>query len=74
MATPKKLVCDRCGMEISDRDTIELALEGTTAWQAFVREKGEKPRGVFPCHNYIRCGGEMIDWKDRNNHNGGNHD
>lgn len=70
MATPKKLVCDRCGFELNDRDAIELALQGTASWQAFVREKGEEPRGVFACINYIRCGGEMIDPKDKNNHNG----
>ena len=67
---PKKLVCDRCGKELSDRDAIELALEGTASWQAFIREKGEVSRGVFPCQNYVRCGGEMIDAKDKNNHNG----
>ena len=67
---PKKLVCDKCGRELSDRDAIELALEGTVAWHTFVRSKGEEPRGVFPCENYIRCGGEMIDWRDKNNHNG----
>ena len=67
---PKKLVCDRCGKELSDRDTIEFALEGSRAWQASVRERGAEPRGIFPCENYIRCGGEMIDWRDKNNHNG----
>ena len=59
---PKRLVCDRCGKEIIDRDAIDLALEGTAAWHAFVLSKGEKPRGVFPCENWIRCGGEMVDF------------
>ena len=68
---PKKLVCDRCGKELSDRDAIELALEGTAAWHAFVLAKGEEPRGIFPCENYIRCGGQMIDWKDKDNPQGG---
>ena len=69
---PKKLVCDRCGTEVSDRDEIELALEGTVSWHAFVRERGDEPRGLFPCKNWIRCHGEMIDWKDRDDHKGGN--
>ena len=56
----KKLVCDRCGKELTDKDDIELALEGTKAWQAAVRARGAEPRGVFPCENYVRCGGEMI--------------
>jgi hypothetical protein len=55
----KKLACDRCGFELTDRDEIELALEGIEAWQNSVRLRGEKPRGCFPCKHYIRCHGEM---------------
>ncbi len=55
----KKLVCDRCGMELADKHDIELVLEGMDAWQAAVRARGAEPRGVFLCENYIRCGGEM---------------
>ena len=68
---PKKLVCTKCGNELSDKDAIDLALEGTSSWHVFLREKGEEPRGLFPCENYIRCGGVMIDAKDKNNHQGG---
>ena len=68
---PKKLICDHCGAMLDDKEAIELALEGTAAWHTFVREKGDEPRGLFPCRNWIRCGGEMIDLKDRNNHQGG---
>ncbi len=57
MAT--KLVCDRCGKEITDREEVEQILEGAEAWQASVRARGGTPRGLFPCENYIRCGGEM---------------
>ena len=70
MATPKKLVCDRCNTELSDKDDIELALDGTAAWHTFLKGRGDEPRGVFPCKNWIRCHGEMVDWKDKNNHNG----
>jgi hypothetical protein len=55
----KKLVCDRCGFELTDKDDIDLALEGQQAWEASVRERGGKARGVLPCKNYIRCGGEI---------------
>ena len=56
----KKLVCDRCGKELTNKDDIKLVLEGMEAWQAAVRARGAEPRGVFPCENYTRCGGEMI--------------
>ncbi len=55
----KKLVCDRCGMELTEKENVELALEGMEAWQTAVRARGAEPRGVFPCKNHIRCGGEM---------------
>ena len=55
----KKLVCDRCGMELTEKYDVELALEGKGAWEAAVRASGIEPRGVLPCENYVRCGGEM---------------
>ena len=55
----KKLVCDRCGVELTDKDDIELAFEGKEAWEAACRARGVEPRGVLPCQNYIRCGGEI---------------
>ena len=55
----KKLVCDRCGLELSDKDDIELALEGKWAWEAAVRARGIEPRGIIPCKNIVRCGGEI---------------
>lgn len=57
--TTKKLVCDRCGIELTEKYDIEMALEGREAWEAAVRAKGAEPRGVIPCENYVRCGGEM---------------
>jgi len=56
----EKLVCDRCGCEVTKKDEFEAILAGTDAWQNAVIARGEKPRGVFPCKNYVRCHGEMI--------------
>jgi hypothetical protein len=55
----KKLVCDRCGNELKEKDDVELALEGKNAWAESARLRGAEPRGIIPCANYIRCHGEM---------------
>ena len=55
----KILVCDRCELALKDREDVYLALEGKEAWEVSVRARGGEPRGVFPCKNYARCGGEM---------------
>lgn len=55
----KKLVCDRCRLELKDKGDVDIALEGKEAWETTVRERGGQPRGILPCKNYIRCGGEM---------------
>ena len=55
----KKLVCDKCGLELTDKDDIELAIEGKEAWEAACRARGVEPRGILPCKNYARCGGEI---------------
>ena len=55
----KKLVCDRCGLELTDKDDIDLAIEGKWAWEATCRARGVEPRGILPCKNYVRCGGEI---------------
>ena len=56
---PKKLVCDRCGFELTDKEEVESALEGQDAWQMASRARGVKPRGIIPCKHYVRCSGEM---------------
>ncbi|MBA7469563.1 hypothetical protein ES703_104956 [subsurface metagenome] len=56
----QKLVCDRCGLELTDREDINLALEGKWAWEAACRAHGVEPRGILPCKNYVRCGGEIV--------------
>lgn len=55
----EKLVCDRCGLELKDKEDIYLAYEGQWAWETACRERGVKPRGILPCKNYIRCSGEI---------------
>jgi hypothetical protein len=55
----EKLVCDKCGFELTDKEDIELALEGTEAWQDAQKRRGMEPRGVFPCKYFIQCQGEM---------------
>ncbi|MDP3879252.1 MAG: hypothetical protein Q8Q07_02960 [Dehalococcoidales bacterium] len=55
----KKLVCDRCGKELIDKDDLGTALEGKGAWAAAARARGQQPRGILPCEHYVRCGGEM---------------
>ena len=57
----KKLRCDRCGLELTERDDADAAFEGMVAWQAAARARGIEPRGVLPCKNYVRCGGEIVE-------------
>ena len=66
----EKLVCDRCGFELDQREDILLALDGTEAWQNACRSRGEEPRGVFPCKHYRLCKGEMILVKDKKSKKG----
>ncbi|MBI4187939.1 MAG: hypothetical protein HY529_01905 [Chloroflexi bacterium] len=56
----KKLVCNRCGAELTDKDDIDLACEGQAVWEAAARARGREPRGIIPCKNFVRCDGEMI--------------
>lgn len=58
---PKKLRCDRCDFKLSDPEDVALAFECSDTWHASVRAGGGEPRGVFPCENYIRCGGEIVE-------------
>jgi hypothetical protein len=60
-----KLVCDHCGFELTEKNEINLALDGMDAWQDAVRSRGEEPRGVFPCKFYFQCKGEMVFVKAR---------
>ncbi len=64
-AMAKILVCDRCGYELTDPADIDMAMEGESAWAKSARERGEEPRGIIPCKNYVRCHGEMIATEER---------
>ena len=55
----KKLVCDRCGFEVTGKEDIELALDGHEAWAISLRARGSEPRGIIPCEHYVSCGGEI---------------
>ena len=55
----RKLVCDKCGQELTEKDEIDLALEGQEVWAVTARARGAEPRGIIPCKNFIRCSGEM---------------
>lgn len=56
----ERLVCDRCGFEVTDREDISIALDGVEAWCEAQRGRGQEPRGVFPCKHYRICQGEML--------------
>jgi len=56
----KKLVCDRCGREITEREDIYTILDSCETWEQAVRARGGEPRGLFPCKEYRHCHGEMV--------------
>jgi hypothetical protein len=56
----EKLVCDKCGFELTELEDINLAFEGMEAWQEAQQLRGSEPRGVFPCKYFAQCRGEMI--------------
>jgi hypothetical protein len=56
----EKLVCDRCGFMIEEREDVALALDGTEAWEMACRTRGEEVRGLFPCKYYFQCKGQMV--------------
>ena len=60
----EKLVCDKCGFELTEKEDIYMAFDGMAAWQEGQRSRGCEPRGVFPCKYYFQCGGEMKLVKD----------
>jgi hypothetical protein len=64
----EKLVCDRCGFELKEKKDINMAFEGTDAWQNAQKGRGCEPRGVFPCKYYFQCKGEMILVKEAKKH------
>jgi hypothetical protein len=55
----EKLVCDKCGFELTEPEDINLAIDGMEAWQEAQRNRGCEPRGLFPCKYFAQCQGEM---------------
>lgn len=55
----EKLVCDRCGLEYTDEESLTMAKRYQGAWEALCRRDGDEPRGISPCPN-ITCTGELI--------------
>ena len=55
----KKLVCDRCGVEYIDEESITASETYQESWGALCRRDGVEPRGISPCPN-ITCDGELI--------------
>lgn len=53
-----KLVCDRCGVVYTDKESIDRAKEGKAKWEAQVRADGDEPRGLCPCP-WLSCDGEL---------------
>ena len=55
----KKLVCDRCGLTLKYKEDVDLAIDSKEAWEEACLTRGVTPRGLLPCKNYVRCGGEI---------------
>jgi hypothetical protein len=60
LAKQIRLICDRCGKEVTDKMVVEAIFAGKDAWKTSHVHEGADARGLFPCENYIRCHGEMI--------------
>ena len=56
----EKLVCDKCGFEITDPEDISLIVDGMDAWREAQKNRGVEPRGIFPCKYNFQCHGEMF--------------
>ncbi len=54
----EKLVCDRCGAEYTDKESVEGAKRYQEKWAKMCREDGIEPRGLSPCPN-LSCIGEL---------------
>lgn len=55
----EKLVCDRCGVEYTDEESIIMAKRYQEEWEKSCRRDGGEPRGISPCP-IISCTGELI--------------
>jgi len=55
----EKLVCDRCNLEYTDKESIEMAKQHENAWATMCRDTGIEPRGIIACPD-IQCTGELL--------------
>ncbi len=58
-AKPEKLVCDRCGVEYIDEESVTNAKRLQGEWEALCRRDGVVPRGLASC-THVTCPGELI--------------
>lgn len=54
----EKLVCDGCGIEYMDKESIEEAKQYQEKWAELCRRDGVEPRGLCACP-IITCAGEL---------------
>jgi len=54
----EKLACDRCSLEYTDKESIEMAKQHEDAWRTMCRDTGIEPRGIIACPN-VNCAGEL---------------
>jgi len=55
----EKLVCDRCGIEYTDKESVDGAKQYREKWAELCREDGVEPRGLSACP-IITCVGELL--------------
>lgn len=55
----EKLVCDKCGAEYTDTESIETAKRFAENWAAVCVTDEVEPRGLCPCP-HTECPGELI--------------
>ena len=55
----EKLVCDRCGVTYTDKESIQSAKNELEHWKTLCKRDGVTPRGLSPCP-ILPCPGELI--------------
>ena len=55
----ERLACDRCDLEYTDEESINMAKSFSEFWEEQCRSDKVEPRGITPCPN-IGCHGELI--------------
>jgi len=55
----EKLVCNKCGVEFTDSESISIAKKLGENWKEMCKKDGIDPKGIAPCPN-LMCKGELI--------------